>query len=322
MYRSIFIIVFLFCLVNSSFAESDYLATEIINNMALAHQNRNYNSYVIHATLGDIDSFRVSHGTEIDKINKKVTLVSTLNGTPNSMMLKDNKLIYIDQSVNYHVVKNADFPNFYLRFIHSTADIILDRYIPITSGQSRVADRNVQVLRLLPKNGLGYALILAIDIESGILVQLDVVELQGKLIERYMTVNLIILEKNSEELNRELVLLPQNLDKDYVPNLLQEKLSWSLRTIPTNFQIVSTNKHAILGYDVNSEYMLLSDKLTDISVYLTKHEGEITIPITEVNAMTVYRQKISPNYDVSIVGCIPIDMAKLIADSVVIGNDN
>ena len=62
--------------------------------------------------------------------------------------------------------------------------------------------------------------------------------------------------------------------------------------------------------------MLISDGLTDVSIYLTEHKSEIRIPLSSLNGTTVFRQRVSDKYDVAVIGVIPPSMAKMIADNV------
>ena len=110
--------------------------------------------------------------------------------------------------------------------------------------------------------------------------------------------------------------LPEDIKTVNTVEKNKDRLTWDLKSVPSNFDILATNKHAIRNNNESSEYMLISDGLTDVSIYLTEHKSEIRIPLSSINGTTIFRQRVSDKYDVAVIGVIPPGMAKQIADSV------
>jgi sigma-E factor negative regulatory protein RseB len=224
--------------------------------------------------------------------------------------------VYLEPNSNVYAVEDVKFPNLYLRLISLGADEILKRYIPLVSGQSRISGKLVQVIKLIPKNRLGYSLVLCIDQNSGLLLQLDVVDKKGKLVKSFMSIHMDILESNPAFLRDIMATLPEDIKTVNTVEKNKDRLTWDLKAVPSNFDILATNKHAIRNNNESSEYMLISDGLTDVSIYLTEHKSEIRIPLSSLNGTTVFRQRVSDKYDVAVIGVIPPSMAKMIADNV------
>ena len=163
---------------------------------------------------------------------------------------------------------------------------------------------------------MGYSLILGVDQNSGLLLQLDVVDKQGKLLKSYMSVHMEILENNPLFLQDLMTSLPDELKTVKVVEQNKDNLEWKLKNVPMDFEVMATNKHAIRNNGENAEYMLISDGLTDVSIYITSHKSDIRVPLSSINGTTVYRQRISDKFDVSVVGIIPPNLAKQIADNI------
>ena len=256
---------------------------------------------------------KISHGI-FD--NDSILFVNNLNGLPQGMLSYRNRLVYLEPNSNVYAVEDVKFPNLYLRLISLGADEILKRYIPLVSGQSRISGKLVQVIKLIPKNRLGYSLVLCIDQNSGLLLQLDVVDKKGKLVKSFMSIHMDILESNPAFLRDIMATLPEDIKTVNTVEKNKDRLTWDLKAVPSNFDILATNKHAIRNNNESSEYMLISDGLTDVSIYLTEHKSEIRIPLSSLNGTTVFRQRVSDKYDVAVIGVIPPSMAKMIADNV------
>ncbi|MBQ8708327.1 MAG: MucB/RseB C-terminal domain-containing protein [Succinivibrionaceae bacterium] len=289
-------------------------AESIISRCEKAHRSLPYENYVVHITLNGIESLRVSHGF-VDSV--PTTLMQSLNGLPNGVVNFNRQIVYVESDDKFYSVGDSYFPNIFLRLLNSSAAEIRQRYDIYSLGQSRVADLIVDMLKLVPADGFGYNLLLAVDQDSGLVVQLDVSDVTGSLVERFMTVNLNRTEGNPSALTDVIARIPSSL-KQSAPARANETLSWKLGWLPDNFFVVRTNRHAVFGSDASSEYMMISNKFTDISIYLTSHVTDISVPVLTLNATTIYRQRISENLDIAVIGQIPPDMARTIAQSIVL----
>ena len=289
------------------------LSSVILQHMSVSHKHYLYDNYLIEATVSNINPMKISHGIFDED---SILFVSNLNGLPQGMLSYKKQLVYLEANSNVYAVKNVKFPNLYLRLINLDADEILKRYVPLVSGQSRIAGKLVQVIKLIPKNRMGYSLILGVDQNSGLLLQLDVVDKQGKLLKSYMSVHMEILENNPLFLQDLMTSLPDELKTVKVVEQNKDNLEWKLKNVPMDFEVMATNKHAIRNNGENAEYMLISDGLTDVSIYITSHKSDIRVPLSSINGTTVYRQRISDKFDVSVVGIIPPNLAKQIADNI------
>jgi len=289
------------------------LSSVILQHMSVSHKHYLYDNYLIEATVSNINPMKISHGIFDED---SILFVSNLNGLPQGMLSYKKQLVYLEANSNVYAVKNVKFPNLYLRLINLDADEILKRYVPLVSGQSRIAGKLVQVIKLIPKNRMGYSLILGVDQNSGLLLQLDVVDKQGKLLKSYMSVHMEILENNPLFLQDLMTSLPDELKTVKVVEQNKDNLEWKLKNVPMDFEVMATNKHAIRNNGENAEYMLISDGLTDVSIYITSHKPDIRVPLSSINGTTVYRQRISDKFDVSVVGIIPPNLAKQIADNI------
>ena len=149
---------------NSPISEDDLeIASAVLQHMSVSHEHYLYDNYLIEATVSNINPMKISHGI-FD--NDSILFVNNLNGLPQGMLSYRNRLVYLEPNSNVYAVEDVKFPNLYLRLISLGADEILKRYIPLVSGQSRISGKLVQVIKLIPKNRLGYSLVLCIDQNS------------------------------------------------------------------------------------------------------------------------------------------------------------
>ncbi len=285
----------------------------LISNMMIAQSSRYYDNYLVRMTSRSAEPILVSHGV-VNGIS--TTLMKSLNGLLNGVINIDNNIIYFEGNKHFYSAGNSVFPNIFLRLISATSDNITNCFDIQSLGQGRIADLMVEVVRLVPKDRKGYNLILAIDQKSGLLVELDLNDNNGNLVERFMSVNLRISDGNSPYLDKKVAQIGKSVKNEVNVQNTKEKLSWYLAELPKNYRVLRSNRHIVFGTDNNSEYMLLTNDFTDISVYLTKHSADINVPLVSLNATTIFRKRVSENFDVAVIGQIPETMAQEIANSV------
>ena len=93
-------------------------------------------------------------------------------------------------------------------------------------------------------------------------------------------------------------------------------LAWQVNWLPDGFESIKSNRHRIGSNKQAVEFRLFNDGLVDISVYVNPSENkQRTIDFASDGATLVLNQVVN-NVEVSVVGKIPLETAKKIADSV------
>jgi sigma-E factor negative regulatory protein RseB len=138
---------------------------------------------------------------------------------------------------------------------------------------------------------------------------------KGQLLEQVQFTHLDITDKLSESLVQlQGAELPQivALPKDHQ----EQKLGWRVNWLPQGFKSIKSNRHRINATKQTVEFMLFSDGLVEVSVYVAKSD-EKQRPVDYVmdGATTVLNQ-VTNGFEVSVVGKIPANAARAIADSV------
>lgn len=301
--------------LNAAASQDPASPVSLLKRMETAHASTNFDNNLVRQTANDLLSLRVSHGV-VDGTG--ATMLSYQNGLPRGVVELKDGLVYFEPNESFFKVRTKTFPNLYMRVVATQASELLKIYSPVYAGQARVAGQLAQRMRLDPRSGHGYSLMLSIDRESGILLELDVLDEAGGLVERFMSVNLNLTGDHAPaELTELLAKIPKEIPTEDAMIHPAADLKWQIGYIPSDYRIVKANRHAVFGTDTESEYMLISDGLTDISVYLTKHVSDIKVPFASLNALTVFRLRIAQDYDVAVIGRVPPEMAKRIAESII-----
>jgi sigma-E factor negative regulatory protein RseB len=182
-------------------------------------------------------------------------------------------------------------------------------------GQSRVAGREATTIILKPKDKFRLPHFVAIDNQSNLMLMSVILSLSGKPLERFQFVEIEV----GGELDSMLVPDAQaNLDESCVNAFSQQKEGqWNVGFVPSGFFLTSSTKESLTGQNV----LGFSDGLTTFTVFIESAQMSAKIPPFTYNhgATAAVSTKIKvqgDEYTVSIVGEIPADGAKKIAQSV------
>tara|TARA_B110000003_G_scaffold168248_1_gene168231 strand:- start:2001 stop:2972 length:972 start_codon:yes stop_codon:yes gene_type:complete len=182
-------------------------------------------------------------------------------------------------------------------------------------GQSRVAGREATTIILKPKDKFRLPHFVAIDNQSNLMLMSVILSLSGKPLERFQFVEIEV----GGELDSMLVPDAQaNLDESCVNAFSQQKEGqWNVGFVPSGFFLTSSTKESLTGQNV----LGFSDGLTTFTVFIESAQMSAKIPPFTYNhgATAAVSTKIKVQGDeftVSVVGEIPSDGAKKIAQSV------
>jgi sigma-E factor negative regulatory protein RseB len=102
----------------------------------------------------------------------------------------------------------------------------------------------------------------------------------------------------------------------------ENELQWKINWLPSGFEKIRANHHRLSITKQATEFMLFSDGLVDVSVYVNKSAINQREPEFVMNGATGIFNQIVKGVEVSVVGKIPLIAAQSIADSVRLSPSN
>ena len=200
-------------------------------------------------------------------------------------------------------------------FIHRP-DILNKGYDVLLMGRNRVSGRMAQQIRVISKDKSRYQYHLWLDEQTGLLLKQNMYNLNGELLEQIQVMQLSLNDDVSEHfVNIQSDQLPPIASVDASKNSV---LPWAVSFMPVGMQKVTQNLRRISLTGQPAEYMMLSDGLVDVSVYvmqatdITQEDIAITTDTTSIVSISDGR------IQVTVVGEIPIETASKMANSIVL----
>lgn len=292
------------------FAEQMESAHDLMARMAKASRELNYSGVFTYEHRGNLTSAKLIHevregkiyerllhmdGTQRDVVSRSDNLGCLRTG---DMLLRGNAYKINDE--NYSRLK--DFYEFHIQ------------------GDGRIANRQVSMVHVLPRDKYRYGYVVAIDKESGLLLQSVLMSHTGKPLERFQFVDISIGESLPEmdfqitggdfgdvdqadcvELNRK-IDSPQSM--------------WQLSWLPPGFVLASYQSPGEDG----QESMMYTDGLAVFSVFIDSVQGTVLPPVdAKLGATVAVLTKADINghqYAICVVGEIPRGTASQVASAI------
>ncbi|MFT4652394.1 MAG: sigma-E factor negative regulatory protein RseB [Kangiellaceae bacterium] len=198
-------------------------------------------------------------------------------------------------------------------------DLLNAGYEVLLMGRNRVSGRMAQQIRVISRDKSRYQYHLWLDEQTGLLLKLNMYDLQGALLEQIQVTQLSI----NEDVQQHFV----NIQADQMPpvavtqSTLNQQLPWTLGYMPVGMQTVTENLRRISLTGKAAEYMMVSDGLVDVSIYVMKATDVAQEDIAFATDATSIVSISDGRIQVTVVGEIPLETASKMANSIVLIND-
>ncbi|MCC2604754.1 MucB/RseB C-terminal domain-containing protein [Planctobacterium marinum] len=191
---------------------------------------------------------------------------------------------------------------------------LAEAYSFVVVGRTRVSGRAAQQIRIVSEDGSRYNTTLWLDQETGLLLKMDVNNAQGDLLEQLQVTSLDVTEAPDEYFEKiEQSRLPEISN---LPNNPDLQFSWQLNFIPKGMEIIQKDRRRLVSSRDVVEYLMLSDGLVDVSVYISKDDGTVKEGGWLFHGSDTLLSISNGNIMVTVIGKIPPETANMIASSV------
>jgi len=283
-----------------------------LEQLSLALKELNYSTSFVVVKNNQAEPYHWFHG--VDENAQELEVLSQLNGPRRDILRKGNVVSYIEPEQEVYSINSPYISGPIPSVFRHNLEKLEESYRFISVGRSRVLGRLAQVVRIVPKDNFRFDHWLWLDQKSGLLLKMAIITRQGQLLEQVQFTHLDVTDTMSESLTHlkttelpsvvEVVAAPQN-----------EVPFWRINWLPQGMQVIKSNRRRISN-DKTVEFILLSDGLVEISVYINPSSVEPR-PVEHANdGATLVLTQIDQGLEVSVVGNIPLITAKKIADSV------
>lgn len=281
---------------------------QLLKSMIKAQEQLNYQISFVQTNLANLQTFSYKHA---NVESKSYAQLSTLDGVKQDIVRRDNLVSYFQPHFTPFSLQSKHIVDYLPPILAANIDKLAEYYDFSIMGKNRVADRLVQVIKVMPKDNFRYQYVLFIDEESQLLLRSDMLDRDNNLLQSFHVVNLYIgdeLKQLAPQLNQ--LNFPPLLSD--TPNSAQKISQWQTKWLPKGFVLISENVDSEDKQQNVVESRLYSDGLFSFTIYVAdkilndKQEGLLL-----QGTNTIYSENIGDK-EVTIIGQIPIATAKRI----------
>ena len=312
--RLLTLVLLLAALFTCARASTDTPSAEaLLQQMQRAYHHYNFELSLIKVRQGTIEPLRFSHAVSEES---ELSHLIYLNGRPSEYLKRNNEISFFEAGSDPYTLSGARMPGFWSAVLGMNLEQVLKSYDPVVTGRNRIAGLPVQVVRLAPKDPSKYGFVLWLEQASGLLLRLDLIDEGGNLVEQFMGVDLRIMpEPSSWLLALDKVTLPRAVTTEQAYQAPQQELGWAPGWLPKGFRVMSTDRHPLVGTGEMVDYMMVSDGLVDVSIYLSAPESGMGQQLVRQGATSLLRLLNDHKVEVTVVGEVPAQTAQRIAES-------
>lgn len=251
---------------------------------------------------------------------QELEILTRLNGPRHDVLRQDKVISYIEPEHDPYSIISDEIRGPIPSIFRGDINELEESYRFISVGRSRILGRVAQLVRIVAKDKYRYSYWLWLDQQTGLLLKMAVLTRPGKLLEQVQFTHIEVTDNLAENL-----VQLQSTELPKVISLSNEQqykeLSWQVDWLPKGFSVVKSNKHNIntfnRGDDRAVDFMLFSDGLIEISVYVNLSQENLRAPEYANDGATMVYNHIVQGVEIGVVGAIPLTTAQKIADSIV-----
>ncbi|GAB2636633.1 sigma-E factor regulatory protein RseB [Vibrio panuliri] len=300
--------------LTSPMAFADEKAAEaLLHQMNEASQQLNYELSYILIKKNSIEPLLYRHARGEQEHYAHLVYLS---GPVREVIRRGNEVSYIEPGVEPFTIESGEMVAPTIPLLNSDADELSEYYDFIKVGRAREAGTACQVLRVVPKDGLRYSYILWVDEKTKLPLRADLIDRDGEVLEQYRTIAYSVSDRLVEIMSGlKNVKLPQVIS---LPKAQERESFWTVSWIPKGFEAKELNRYRMGVTDRMVESQMYSDGLFSFSIYVSQRDDHsLKGQIVRQGRRTLHSY-VRGDAEISVVGDIPPETAKRIAQSVTI----
>ncbi|HFZ8995879.1 TPA: sigma-E factor regulatory protein RseB [Citrobacter freundii] len=301
-------------LVFSVNASADTASGALLQQMNLASQSLNYELSFVSINKQGVESLRYRHA-RLD--NRPLAQLLQMDGPRREVVQRGNEISYFEPGLEPFTLTGDYIVDSLPSLIYADFKRLAPWYDFISVGRTRIADRLCEVIRVVARDGTRYSYIVWMDTQTKLPLRVDLLDRDGETLEQFRVVTFSVNDSvaNSMEMLAK-AALPPLLS---VPAGEKAKFNWQVVWLPQGFSEVASSRRPLPTIDnLPIESRLYSDGLFSFSVNVNRAAQNSGDQILRTGRRTV-STSVRENAEITIVGEIPPQTAKRIADSVKFG---
>lgn len=294
-------------------ASADASSGALLQQMNLASQSLNYELSFVSINKQGVESLRYRHARA-----KKQPLAQLLqmDGPRREVVQRGNEISYFEPGLDPFTLNGDYIVDSLPSLVYADFKRLAPYYDFISVGRTRIADRPCEVIRVVARDGTRFSYIAWMDTQTKLPMRIDLLDRDGETLEQFRVIAFNVSDQISSTMeNLATASLPPLLS---VPSGDKIKFNWIPQWLPQGFIEVAGSRRSLPSVETPVESRLYSDGLFSFSVNINRATANSSEQLLRTGRRTVSTM-VRDNAEITIVGELPPQTAKRVADSIRFG---
>lgn len=293
-------------------------AHQWLDRMSHAERALNFEGTFVYRRGDKLVGMKVTH--VVDKLGERERLV-TLNGDRREVIRDHNGVTCILPDEHLVVVSKSRLSKPFPAKLIENPDVLQAHYDIVAAGQSRTMGETSQVIVVKPRDKYRYGYRLWIDKNTGLMLQSDVLDKDGRIVEQIMFTSLKLLTKIPPSVEEKIHPAANTVLKSNRSVLVKDDHKWRVEDMPDGFKLIEHRKRtrSTAGHVASMDHLVFTDGLASVSVFienqLASRQAARMIGVSHVGAVNAFRTVVG-DHQVTVVGEVPISTVRRIGESI------
>ena len=294
----------------SANASADVSSGALLQQMNLATQSLNYELSFVSINKQGVESLRYRHAR---LNNQALAQLLQMDGPRREVVQRGSEISYFEPGLDPFTLNGDYIVDSLPSLVYTDFKRLAPYYDFISVGRTRIADRLCDVIRVVARDGTRYSYIVWLDSETKLPMRVDLLDRDGETLEQFRVVSFSVNAQVSSNM--------QSLATTNLPPLLsvpqgdKASFNWAPDWLPQGFVEIAGSRRTLPTISSPVESRLYSDGLFSFSVNVNPATATSAEQMLRTGRRTV-STTVRNNAEITIVGELPPQTAKRVADSV------
>lgn len=238
---------------------------QMLEKSAYAARELNYEGQFVYVNGEQTRTVEVKH---MNYGGREVARNIVLDANQREVYSKGSDIVIVQPTTNSVIIKKRRGKNLFPAMLPTDLSLIKANYEAKLVGTEFVANREAQVIELVPVDAYRYSYKVWADVKFGLLLKMTLLNASNKTLEQIYFNKLNML--NSQNLNW---FEPKiDISKRYVTekdtSIKGVENNWQVADLPTGYQKVDHIKRVVTGGDAMVDQLVFSDGIASVSVFI------------------------------------------------------
>lgn len=240
-------------------------AWQVLEKSAYAARELNYEGQFVYVNGEQTRTVEVTH---MNYGGREVARNVVLDANQREVYSKGNDVVIFQPTTNNVIIKKRQGKNLFPAMLPTNFNVIKANYSAELAGTEFVANREAQIVELMPVDAYRYRYKIWADLKFGLILKMTLLNASNKTLEQVYFNKLSML--NSQNLNW---FEPKiDMTKQYVTEAAAEitrvENNWQVTNLPVGYQKVDHIQRHVRGKSAMVDQMVFSDGIASVSVFI------------------------------------------------------